>query len=49
MRSRRRYRFLLLGNGAQYVTGPGDMRQINFSFDFFFTAQRTERLGSLRR
>ena len=38
---RRRHRFLLLGNGLQHVSGPGDVRQIYLRLDFLFAAQRT--------
>jgi hypothetical protein len=38
MRSRRRS-FLLLSNRSQHIPGTGDVRQINFGFDFFFAAK----------
>jgi hypothetical protein len=46
MRRRRRSRrcrrgsFLLLRNGSQHISGTGDVREINFGFDFFFAAKR---------
>jgi hypothetical protein len=33
-------RFLLLGDGAQNVAGPRDMRQINFGLEFVFASRR---------
>ena len=35
---RRRYRFFLLGDGFEHVSGTGDVRQINLGLDFFFAA-----------
>ncbi len=43
--SGRRNRFLLLGNGFQYISRPGDVRQVNLGLDFFFAAQRARRPG----
>ena len=32
--------FLLLRDGLQHITRPGNVRQVDFGLDFFFTAQR---------
>jgi hypothetical protein len=45
---RRRDRFLLLCDGFQHVSGPGDVRQVDLGFDFFFAAQRTRGPGRRR-
>ena len=47
---RSRSRFFLLGNCFQYISGAGDVRQIDLGLDFIFTAQGTRgaRRGRLR-
>ena len=42
---RRRFRFPLLRNGLQHISGTGDVRQINLGLDFVFAAYRARRLG----
>jgi hypothetical protein len=42
---RRRDGFLLLGNGFQHISRPGNMRQIDLGLDFLFTAQGTRGPG----
>ena len=41
-------RFLLLRDGFEDIPGAGDVRQIDFRFDFFFAPQRTRGFLSLR-
>jgi hypothetical protein len=45
---RRRNRFLLLRDGFQHISGPGDVRQVDLGLDFFFAAQRTRGPGRRR-
>jgi hypothetical protein len=40
-RTRRGGNFFALRDGFQHVSGPGDVRQINFGFDFLFAANAT--------
>jgi hypothetical protein len=40
--------FLLLRNGFQHVSGPGDVRQIDLGLDFFFAPQRARGPGRRR-
>jgi len=46
--SRSCYRFLLLRNSFQHIAGPRDVRQIDLSLDFFFTAQLARGTGRRR-
>ena len=41
-------RFLLLRNGFQHITRPGNVRQIDLGPDFFFAAQRARGTGGRR-
>jgi hypothetical protein len=49
-RGRRRDSFFPLRNRLQHIPGTGNVRQIDFGFDFFFAAKpATARLASLGR
>jgi hypothetical protein len=49
-RTRRGGNFFALRDGFQHVSGPGDVRQINFGLDFLFAANPTRRgFSRLRR
>ena len=41
--------FLLLRDRFQNISRPGDVRQVDLGFDFFFATQRARRLRGLRR
>ena len=46
---RRRNRFLLLGNGSQHISRPGDVGQIDLGLDLFFAANGTRGFRARRR
>jgi len=49
-RSRRgRYHFLLLRDGSEHISRPGDVGQVNLGLDFFLAARWARRLGGWRR